>query len=70
MKFNMLVMMGEVGSVSSSVYVGWQYYVGLISDKKWIANMDVLIAMGSAASIFLPVLFGWLMVNVYFETAV
>ncbi|MFZ1548396.1 MAG: heavy metal translocating P-type ATPase, partial [Candidatus Nitrotoga sp.] len=53
-------------------YVGWQYYVGAFKAlRNRSANMDVLIVMGSSAAFFysLPVTFGLLAGQVYYETA-
>ncbi len=53
-------------------YVGWQYYVGAFKAlRNKSANMDVLIVMGSSAAFFysLPVTFGLLAGQVYYETA-
>jgi Cu+-exporting ATPase len=53
-------------------YVGWQYYVGAFKSlRNKSANMDVLIAMGSSVAYLysLPITFGWLEGQVYFETA-
>lgn len=53
-------------------YVGWQYYIGAFKAlRNRSANMDVLIAMGSSAAYFysLPITFGLLNGNTYFETA-
>jgi len=53
-------------------YVGWQYYVGAYKSlRNGSANMDVLIAMGSSVAYIysLPITFGLLGGEVYFETA-
>jgi len=53
-------------------YVGKQYYRGAIQSlRNGAANMDVLVAMGSTAAYLysLPVLFGWIVGHVYFETS-
>ncbi len=53
-------------------YVGWQYYVGAYKSlRNGSANMDVLIAMGSSVAYIysLPITFGLLRGEVYFETA-
>jgi Cu+-exporting ATPase len=53
-------------------YVGWQYYVGAYKAlRNGSANMDVLIAMGSSVAYIysLPITFGLLSGEVYFETA-
>jgi Cu+-exporting ATPase len=53
-------------------YVGWQYYVGAFKSlRNGSANMDVLIAMGSSVAFLysLPITFGFMKGEVYFETA-
>lgn len=53
-------------------YVGWGFYVGAYKAlRNGVANMDVLIAMGSSVAFLysLPVTFRWLDGFVYFETA-
>ncbi len=53
-------------------YVGWQYYVGAFKSlRNGSANMDVLIAMGSSVAYIysVPITFGLLSGEVYFETA-
>ncbi len=53
-------------------YVGWQYYTGAFQSlKNGVANMDVLVALGSSAAYFysLPILVGWVSGHVYFETS-
>jgi len=53
-------------------YVGKQYYRGAIQSlRNGVANMDVLVALGSTAAYLysLPVLFGWISGHVYFETS-
>jgi len=54
-------------------YVGWDYYVGGIKSlRNGIANMDVLVAMGSSTAYFYSValmLFPVLGDHVYFETS-
>jgi Cu+-exporting ATPase len=53
-------------------YVGWQYYSGAFKSlRNGSANMDVLIALGSSVAYLysIPITFGLLSGEVYFETA-
>ncbi len=53
-------------------YVGSHYYTGAYQSlKNGVANMDVLVALGSSAAYLysLPVLFGFVSGHVYFETS-
>jgi P-type Cu+ transporter len=53
-------------------YVGWQYYTGAYKSlRNGVANMDVLIALGSSAAYFysVPIVLGLIPGHVYFETA-
>jgi Cu+-exporting ATPase len=53
-------------------YVGWQYYTGAYKSlRNGVANMDVLIAMGSSVAYFYSIvaLFGFIPGHLYFETS-
>jgi len=53
-------------------YVGWQYYVGAYKSlRNGVANMDVLVVMGSSAAYFysLFIVLGLVSGQVYFETS-
>jgi Cu+-exporting ATPase len=53
-------------------YVGWQYYIGAYKSlRNGVANMDVLISMGSSVAYFYSILtlFGLFPGHLYFETS-